>query len=138
MLTCKVNTIGYYLRLSSRMSLRLEKYAHFIIAQFCFSVALQHLGPIDQNYVLFVCVFSISAFRLHEICLIVLAYFVDLYCKLRCFYNLEIHGFCLMTSISFICCLFLRVSAMAAFVSGASKFAMYPGNLLTKIHPQNK
>ena len=69
---------------------------------FFFNVALQHLGPIDQNYVLFVG-FLIFEFRLHEICLICLAHFVKLYYKRHCFFNFEFSDFFFQNSMGFQC-----------------------------------
>ena len=60
---------------------------------FFFNVALQHLGPIDQNYVLVVFFLLIFEFRFHEICLICLAHFVNLYYKIHCFSSLNVASF---------------------------------------------
>ena len=60
MFTCKVSKNVYYLRWNWIMSLRCEKGTLFMFSSFfiCFNVALQDLGPSDQNYLLFVGVFD--------------------------------------------------------------------------------
>ena len=76
MLTCKVHTNQYYLRLDWIMSLWFDKCAHFMFSPFFVSTYLPKLQIRLIKIMYYLWVFSVSEFRLHEmfwICLLMFA-----------------------------------------------------------------